>query len=209
MTDPVVKQPATMKTPPMLIEKDEALMSKIVQRHSQEALERLYRRYAALLKGVVMRIMNDEFEAEEVLQDVFVHVWNHGGAYSAGKGRVLGWLIIITRRRTLDRLRQRSAYQRAMQRLETTSRAPVYGFAGDGGNQDEICIGDMRRYLSDLIRRLPSNQEQVVELTFFEGLTQREISMSLHIPLGTVKTRIELGLRKLTESLRGVREKVA
>jgi len=180
-----------------------------VQSHSQEALERLYCRYAALLKGVVMRIMHDEFEAEEVLQDVFVHVWTHGGAYSAEKGRVLGWLIIIARRRTLDRLRQRSAYQRAMQRMESRALSTLAD-GEDGHSVDhDVCVSDLRRYLSNLIGRLPANQEQVVELTFFEGLSQREISMSLQLPLGTVKTRIELGVRKLTEALKRSREKVA
>lgn len=156
-----------------------------------------------------MRIIHDDAEAEDILQDVFVQVWNQGHQFSADKGRVLGWLIILARRRTVDRLRKRGAYQRASDRYEEEYKHHPAEDAEENRIVDrEVCSNDLRALMCRLMAKLPPNQEEVIKLTFFEDLSQREIAEHLHMPLGTVKTRIELGLRKLGNALRPVREKV-
>lgn len=188
---------------------DEALFDEIVHQRSEAALEQLYLRYRLLLRSVIMRIIHDDAEADDILQEVFVQVWTQGHQFSADKGRVLGWLIILARRRTVDRLRKRGAYQRASDRYEAE-----YKMHPDEDSEEkrivdrEVCSNDLRELMCRLMEKLPPNQEQVIKLTFFEDLSQREIAEHLHMPLGTVKTRIELGLRKLGNALRPVREKV-
>ncbi|MDB6139385.1 MAG: polymerase, sigma-24 subunit, subfamily [Verrucomicrobiaceae bacterium] len=188
---------------------DESLMAKIATEHSSQALEQLYRRHRGMLRGVVLRILRDEAEMEDVLQDVFIQVWNQSSNYSAEKGLVLGWLIVLARRRALDRLRQRSAYQRATDRFEAEHER----HADEGGEhchvEEDVCNNDLRGLMYSLISHLPPPQQQVVLLTYFEDMSQREIAAHLGLPLGTVKTRIELGVRKLGSALAPMRAKVA
>lgn len=188
---------------------DETLLHEIVELKSEPALEQLYLRYRSVLRSVVMRVIRDESEADDVLQDVFVQVWTQGHHYSAEKGRVLGWLIILARRRALDRLRQRCAYQRASDRFEAEYKHPPGGAEENRIVDREVCSKDLRDLMCRLIGKLPPHQGQVIRLTFFEDMSQREIAARLGLPLGTVKTRIELGVRKLCNALLPMREKVA
>jgi len=180
---------------------DSELMTQVVHR-SEHALEILYARHSPLLRSVAMRILSNYAEVDDVLQDVFIHLWNRSSDYSAEKGQLLGWLVTITRRRALDRVRQRSAYQNATNRYEEKCKHAI------GQVNSSACIVDkevQQHELHDLvmhsIESLPPHQGEVVQLTFFKGLSQREIAARLSLPLGTVKTRIELGMRKLSRSL--------
>lgn len=185
---------------------DEALMARLSD-HEPESLKMLYKRYAAVLRGVVMRVVHDEAETEDVLQDIFVQVWDRADHYEPAKGKPLGWLVTLARRRAIDRLRQRSAYRRATDRFEFECRVPHDH--GDSREFDQhIFEDDLRRILLDLIGNLPPYQREVIMLTFFKGMSQREIAAATRIPLGTIKTRIELGMRKLSTAMRAIRRKV-
>jgi len=188
---------------------DEALLEDIAHNKSAQALEHLYRRHRSVLRSVIMRIMHDDSEVDDVLQDVFIQVWNQGDHYSSEKGQVLGWLIILARRRTLDRLRQRCAYQRATDRFEAEHHHRVRQDGDDCIVDQDVCSNDLRGLMFTLIRHLPPAQQQVVLLTYFDDMSQRQIATHLGLPLGTVKTRIELGVRKLGSALAPMREKVA
>ncbi len=171
------------------------------------ALECLYARYSAVLKGVVMRVVHDEAEAEDLLQEIFMQVWGRAEHYSPEKGKPLGWLVTLARRRAIDRLRQRRAYRRATDRFEWECKIPLHGHERakmDSGLFQE----DLRELLRKLIDGLPVYQRQAITLAFFEGMSQREIAAATRIPLGTIKTRIELGMRKLTGSVMALREKI-
>jgi RNA polymerase sigma factor (sigma-70 family) len=109
-----------MATCSLLVE-DQNLLDGISRRLPND-LEELYRRYAALLKSVIMRVLHDESEADEILQDVFCQVWEHVDHYSATKGKLSSWLCTLARRRAIDRLRQRSTYRRATKRYEISCR---------------------------------------------------------------------------------------
>jgi RNA polymerase sigma-70 factor, ECF subfamily len=172
-----------------------------VSRGLPDDLEELYRRYAALLKSVIMRVLHDEAEASEILQDVFCQVWEHADRYSASKGKLASWLCTLARRRAIDRLRQQSAYRRATKRYEIACRHFENSFDRLHTVECQVFDNDLRSLLRAHLITLPAQQRELIRLAFFEQRSQREISRLTNIPLGTVKTRIELGLRKLSKRL--------
>jgi RNA polymerase sigma-70 factor, ECF subfamily len=180
---------------------DEMLMARIQQRDEQ-ALTLLYYRYSKLLQSVISRCVYDAHHAEDLLQEVFVEIWDRAGHYSEEKGRALGWLITLARRRALDRIRRFQAYFRAEQRLRAEEEnGPLTDHSCDG--DADVEQRDLGARLERALAQLPEAQAQAVRLAYQQGLSQREIVARTGIPLGTIKTRIELGLRKLANALRG------
>ena len=180
-------------------------MKAITDQH-QTALRELYQRYGKTLKSVITRVVHEETEADDVLQEIFLQIWKEAGNYSPKAGRPLGWVVTLARRRAIDRLRRRQAYCRAKDRFESQTRQP--GTNGSSQVNDELIRSDLRRFLERQLSGLPAYQRQVIELSFFEGRSHREISQLTKTPLGTVKTRLELGLRKLTNCVRPHRRKI-
>jgi RNA polymerase sigma-70 factor, ECF subfamily len=184
---------------------DETLMEKITQRH-QPALKELYSRYAKSLRGMIGSVVREESEADDVLQESFLQIWREAHNYSPKAGKPLGWVITIARRRAIDRVRRRDCYRRAKQRFEDEIKpAPHvngHAIASDLSGQD------LRRFLGQQLQALPRVQREAVELAYFSGLSQREIAATTRTPLGTVKTRLQLGLRKLTQCVRPLRHKI-
>ncbi len=168
-----------------------------VARGFESALEALYTRHTPLLRSIIQQVLNNHAEVDEVLQDLFLFVWRHAAAYSIEKGQPLGWLVTIARRRALDRVRMRSAYQRATERFEATCRqsgqTPPTSWVVD----EDVRQHELRKLVDLSLRLLPPHQREAVALAFLKGLSQREIAAKLSLPLGTVKTRVELGVRKL------------
>jgi len=185
---------------------DESLMQAIAHGNAA-ALSTLYDRYSSILKALTIRVVHDEAEADDLLQEVFMQVWQQAKNYSSDKGKPLGWIVTLTRRRAIDRLRKRQAYCRAKDRFEvTTDRQPEAWV--HNRIEDDIHLEDMRAFLKAKIDVLPPFQRQAIEMAFFKGMSQREIALATETPLGTIKTRLELGLRKLSESIRGIRHKI-
>ena len=185
---------------------DETLMKAITARQ-QIALRELYQRYGKTLKSVITRVVREETEADDVLQEIFLQIWKEAENYSPKAGRPLGWVVTLTRRRAIDRLRRRQAYCRAKDRFELhVGQQP--GAKITGQINDDLIRSDLRRFLERQLSTLPEYQRQVIELSFFEGRSHREISSLTGTPLGTVKTRLELGLRKLTNCVRPLRRKI-
>lgn len=185
---------------------DETLMQAITNRH-QTALRELYQRYGKTLRAVVTRVVHEEAEADDVLQEILLQVWKEAGNYSPKAGRPLGWVVTLARRRAIDRLRRRQAYCRAKDRFELQiDDQPVS--SPRNGTSDDIVRSDLRRFLERQMRCLPDYQRQVIVLSFFEGRSHREIADLTGTPLGTVKTRLELGLRKLINCIRPLRRKI-
>jgi RNA polymerase sigma-70 factor, ECF subfamily len=203
-------EPATVPFPTPAVEQgaisDEALMQAIAH-GNPAALSTLYDRYASILKALTIRVVHDEAEADDLLQEVFMQVWQQAKNYSSDKGKPLGWIVTLTRRRAIDRLRKRQAYCRAKDRFEvTTDRQPEAWV--HNRIENDIHLEDMRTFLKAKIDVLPPFQRQAIEMAFFKGMSQREIALATETPLGTIKTRLELGLRKLSESIRGIRHKI-
>jgi RNA polymerase sigma-70 factor, ECF subfamily len=185
--------------PPRREDPDGALMLR-VEGGDADALAELYDRHAARLLGLARRILGEGGEAEEVLQEVFLFAWRAAASYDASRGNVVTWLLIATRSRAIDRLRARKSHSRPeARRLDEEIHEPVAS-AGD----PEVTSGDREweAICRDAVRELPGDQRQVLELSYFEGLTQQEIAARTGTPLGTVKTRARLALMKLRERLR-------
>ena len=180
-------------------------MEKITQRH-QPALKELYSRYSNSLRALIGSVVREESEADDVLQESFLQIWREAHHYSPKAGKPLGWVITIARRRAIDRVRRRDCYRRAKQRFEDEIRPAPH--LNNDGSATELSGLDLRRFLGRQLLALPREQREAVELAFFGGLSQREIAARTRTPLGTVKTRLQLGLRKLTQSVRPLRHKI-
>jgi RNA polymerase sigma-70 factor (ECF subfamily) len=196
MIDSTLDQPGVASVP------DEVLMKDIsLRRH--EALTELYERHSKRLRATIDGVVHEESDADDVLQEIFLQVWEEAGRYSSKAGKPLGWMVTIARRRAIDRLRRHRAYSRARERYEQRVMHDSHRDAAEA-----LVLNDLRQFLKKSIRALPRFQREAVELSFFMGLSHREIAAATRAPLGTVKTRLELGLQKLTHALRPLRHKV-
>jgi RNA polymerase sigma-70 factor (ECF subfamily) len=184
---------------------DETLLKRI-SRHQQPALKEFYGRHNRMLRNVVEGFVHESAEADDVLQEVFLQIWKEADHYSPKAGKPLGWVVTIARRRAIDRLRRRQAYCRARERygdqLERQPQRPRREA------EKVFVVADLRNFLKNRMRNLPKLQREAIELAFFKGLSHREISTATKSPLGTVKTRLELGLQKLTQAIKPLRNKV-
>lgn len=171
------------------------------------ALAVLYDRYCSILKALILRVVHDDAEADDLLQEIFMQIWRQATNYAPEKGKALGWMVTLTRRRAIDRLRQRQAYGRAKDRMEETVEKESASTAHYHADED-IAWSDIRKLLQGRMDSLPAYQKEAIELAYFRGMSQREIAAFTGTPLGTVKTRLELGLRKLSDSMNGLREKI-
>lgn len=173
---------------------DEDLLVLIAHRDEQ-ALGALYDRYGRIVFGIALRVTGDRLTAEEVAQDVFQIVWQQTAGFRATSGTVPGWIIGITRHRAIDRIRS----QRAKAQQRDTSIDDSASILRDKSDvADEAAIrSDVRAALGDL----PAEQRQVIQMAYYGGLTSEEIASSIGTPVGTVKTRLRLGLVKLRAAL--------
>lgn len=176
---------------------DAALVRQVVDRQP-EALSRLYDRYAPSLLAVARRILGSPADAEEVLQEVFLHVWNHAGRYDAYRSSVSTWLMLIVRSRAIDRLRARRVVERTH---ETSAQGNPVEHASPEGVEN-VFLQERRERMRGEMAKLPDEQRQVLEMAFYEGLSQSEIAARAGLPLGTVKTRTLLAMKKLRGALR-------
>ncbi|HXM26375.1 MAG TPA: sigma-70 family RNA polymerase sigma factor [Chthoniobacterales bacterium] len=183
---------------------DVELMEAVVRRDS-DAMAAIYERYESTLRAVILSVLREEGEADDVLHDVFLQLWNHADRFVAEKG-LHGFLVTLARRRALDRLRRRLAYRRATDRLETQMKAEFHDKIR--GRQAKPTNFDLSELLWRMIRLLPEPQQEVVQLTFFEGMSQREIAAEKSIALGTVKTRLQLAQKKLLNQLVPIQNKI-
>jgi len=183
---------------------DVELMEAVVRRDS-DAMAAIYERYESTLRAVILSVLREEGEADDVLHDVFIQLWNHADRFVAEKG-LHGFLVTLARRRALDRLRRRLAYRRATDRLETQMKAEFHDKIR--GREAKPTNFDLSELLGRMIRLLPEPQQEVVQLTFFEGMSQREIAAEKSIALGTVKTRLQLAQKKLLNQLVPIQNKI-
>ena len=174
---------------------DQVLLERVAGKDSQ-ALADLYDRYAAVALALAGRILGDRSEAEDVLQIVFTRIWKDAARYDPAKGSPTSWILSWVRNGAIDRLRRREALQRAT--LHSIDHAPG-GHGGSQGHDDPSA--EERERLKKAVSSLPADQRQVIELAYFEGLSQTQIAQRLGEPLGTVKTRVRLGMNKLRQAL--------
>jgi RNA polymerase sigma-70 factor (ECF subfamily) len=172
-----------------------------IQNEDPEALSKLYDRYNGILKALILRVIHNESEADDLLQEIFMEIWNQAKNFSAQKGKPLGWMVTLARRRAIDGLRKKQAYARAEERLQSETEQQPDAWVHNATAQ-EITFGDTRVLIRKVIDGLPPAQREAIELAFFRGMSQREIAANTNTPLGTVKTRLELGLKKIYDGLK-------
>jgi RNA polymerase sigma-70 factor (ECF subfamily) len=171
---------------------DETLMQALPQQ--MEALDALYERHSRAAMGLAMRMVGERETAEEVVQEAFLALWRNAARYQAGRGSVRAWLLSIVHHRAIDRLRGRAPVQPLPEELGADTTTPdVWTLTAQRLDREVIV---------QALGALPEEQRQAIELAYFEGLSQSEIAARLGEPLGTVKTRVRLGMEKLRESLR-------
>jgi RNA polymerase sigma-70 factor (ECF subfamily) len=178
-----------------------------IQSGDADALSQLYDRYNGIMKALILRIIHNDTEADDLLQEVFMEIWNQAKNFSPKKGKPLGWMVTLARRRAIDALRKKQAYNRAEERLQAEPEQQPLAWV-QNTTEMEIRAGDTRALMAKVISSLPEAQQQVIELAFFQGMSQREIASNTNIPLGTVKTRLELGLKKIYDGLKELKDEL-
>jgi RNA polymerase sigma-70 factor (ECF subfamily) len=176
---------------------DEALIERIGKGVDEAALSELYDRYQAQMYGLAMRITNDPALAQDAVQEAFVGVWRNAGRYSAERSSVRTWMLSIAHHRAIDIVRRRRRAS-PLPEIETSDQAlrvpdvwPEVARAADA------------HAVRTALTALPVAQRQVIEMAYFSGLTQVEIAQRAEIPVGTVKSRVRLGLQALRRELEG------
>jgi RNA polymerase sigma-70 factor, ECF subfamily len=167
----------------------------------RDAFSRFYDLLAPTAFGLIRRVLRDPDVAAEVLQEVFWQVWREAPQYDAGRGSPEAWLVMRAKTRAIDRLR-------SIRRRDRTFVAPVdesVARSSEEPAENPAVVAEDRSLVRTALAQLPEPQRRVIELAFFDGLTQSEIATRLGEPLGTVKTRARLGLERLRGALRGER----
>jgi RNA polymerase sigma-70 factor (ECF subfamily) len=165
------------------------------------ALASLYDETCSLVYGIALRILRNEADAEEVASDVYSQVWRSASSFDGTRGSVNAWLTMLARSRSIDRLRSR-ARLRQEKTLDLAVNVPAAGETPERASW----LGQQRSLVRQALQSLSSEQREAIELAYFSGLTQTELADRLQQPLGTVKTRIRLGMIKLRERLQLVAE---
>ena len=164
----------------------------LLKQQSREGFNYLYRQYAPVLYGVIIKVVYDEQTAQDVLQDVFVKIWNNIGQYDNNKGRLYTWMLNIARNAGIDKLRSKGEIMNS--KIQTGENVVSNLERSKSIEQSVDAIG-----LRKMVNNLKPEFETIVNLAYFQGYTLDEISKTLEIPLGTVKTRMRNAMKQLRE----------
>jgi RNA polymerase sigma-70 factor (ECF subfamily) len=171
-----------------------------IARRDRTAFAELYDRFSRPLYATALRILNDARESEDIVQEVFLALWEKAAVFEQERGSAFSWAVTLTRNRAIDRIRQR---KRRTELLAASSPDDL-GYADAGGGDDSaeaLVFKEKAGAVRAAVAGLPAEQQRALQLAFFSGLTQQEISEKLGEPLGTVKARIRRGLLRLRETL--------
>ena len=180
---------------------EEALEVELLEstgRRDRAAFQQLHQRYGGILFSAAYQVLNDAAEAEDVLQDVFVMIWDKAQLYDRTRGKPLTWALTLTRNKSIDRLR--SAQRRGRLREDAGREVAIGEQRGSDVGQDSVdrvTANETGAMVRQAVMQLSKEQRQAIEMAFFNGLTQSEIAERLHEPLGTVKARIRRGMIRL------------
>ena len=178
---------------------DEQLMLRVQQGH-QAALSELYERYVNRVYGMALQKLADSAEAEDVTHDVFVNLWQRSSTFQPARGRLGSWPLTVAHNQIVDTLRRR---RRAGEAQEAMARDPVA--VSEVAREDTAAIVEQNEEAQQVRRALetlPDDQQQVINLSYYQGYSQSEIAQRIQVPLGTVKSRMRLAMDKLRSELR-------
>ncbi|WP_188456964.1 RNA polymerase sigma factor [Virgibacillus oceani] len=171
-----------------------------IEAQDENALELLYDRYEKLLFSFAFRMTNNKFLSEEVVQEVFTKLWTKKGMYDESKGKFSSWLLTITRNTSIDLLRKKkeTPYELEERDALLDERPSTEEVVEWKESSERICTA---------VKELTSEQQEIIELFYFKGMSQSKIATTCNIPLGTVKGRVRLALKHLREKLSNVQER--
>lgn len=177
---------------------DEELMARLSYRDTR-AFETLYDRYGTLVYSTALRVVADAHLAEDIAQEIFLRLWRKPEQYVPQRGKFVTWLLSVARNRAVDQVRSRGRRRRH----EVTAEVPEKTLPASDLADPALAaqLSDQRRIVRQALTSLPTEQQQVIQMAYYGGYTQQEIADLLSQPLGTVKTRIRLGMQKLKAAL--------
>jgi len=178
---------------PSLFSLDDDELARLVAQRNREAFITLYDRHAARVFALVLRMLGEKMSAEEVVQDTFLKLWTRADTFSSKKGALLAWLLTIARRTALDRIRLEN---RRPEFGNPTNPEDTWRLSPDPNSETEEARW---RSLHFALHDLPKEQRLVIELAYYHGMSQSQMAEYLQIPLGTIKTRLRLGMEKLRQ----------
>lgn len=172
-----------------------------VGRGDEDGLSLLYDRYARVVYSLVLRIVQNRQVAEELTQEVFVRIWQQAGTFQKERGRFASWVFGIAHNLAIDEIRRRKARPQQVYDDPVAARSMLDTADGTPAPEDLALSGIRREYVIEALAQLPDNQREVLELSYFGGLTQSQIAARQGEALGTIKTRTRLGLQRLRNNL--------
>ena len=167
-----------------------------LQRRDPQALAELYDRYGRLAYSLILRVVRDTGVAEDLVQETFLRVWNRVQGFDAEKGSIGPWLLAVARNRAIDYLRSTTGRARNSLELDATDHPALYC-----DMEKDLLVSDKARHIKAAMLKLSANQREVIELAYFEGLSQTEMAARMGQPLGTVKTWVRTALKNLRDEL--------
>jgi RNA polymerase sigma-70 factor (ECF subfamily) len=167
-----------------------------LQRRDPQALAELYDRYGRLVYSLILRVVRDGGIAEDLVQETFLRVWNRVQGFDCDKGAIGPWLLAVARNRAIDYIRSAGGRERNAYEFEETDHPALYTHM-----EQDLLQADQTRRVKAAMEKLSANQRQVIELAYFEGLSQTEMAERMGQPLGTVKTWVRSALKSLREEL--------
>ena len=176
---------------------DDSALMVLVARRDEAALSTLYDRYSRLIYSLALRVVGERTLAEEVVMDAFVRVWRSADSFVEERGRFVAWLTSVTRHRAIDELRRLNVRPEGTSvELDEAIKTPQPDVL-----EDVVDVRQRQELVRSVLAKLPDAQREALELAYFGGLTQQEIADKTATPLGTVKTRMRLGMLKMREEL--------
>jgi RNA polymerase sigma-70 factor (ECF subfamily) len=191
--------PSSVNTP--LTTTDDVQLLRQVSQRDRQAFAQLYDRYAGVLYSTIYRVLNNPDEASDVLQDVFLQIWEKAPSYDPALGRPFSWTLTMARNKAIDRLR---ALQRRYSFIEEVTHEMEEEIHPSVIGPAEVFTQEQAALIRSAVATLPLEQRQSIEMAFLGGMTQNEIATALSQPLGTIKARIRRGMLKLRDSLKGI-----
>jgi len=164
------------------------------------SFEELYRRFSGMLFATIFRILNQQEAAEDVLQEVFLQIWEKAPLYDPVRGKPLTWIVTLARNKAIDRLRSTQRSHRLQSEVEREAQA--FDPAEERNSADALEAVEQGKLVREAVQKLSKDQREAISLAFFSGLTQTEIAERVGEPLGTVKARIRRGMMRLREVLK-------
>ena len=181
-------------------DEDIRLLEKVVQR-DQTSFAALYDRYASLIYTMVLRMVKSTDEAEDLLQEIFMQIWNKAEMFAGSKGSVYTWVVTIARRKAIDRLRSSQSLHKG-ESLDEEETVAIPGAAYQMNPLTATISAEYEELMRSGLAQLSDDQRAIIELSYYEGYTQAQIATRLDVPLGTVKTRMRQGLIRLRDYLK-------